>query len=158
MPSVNHNRARILRKDKLPTGSTRRPRLVRINRLALFTRRGGRVEDDILGIIITIRGINDTTAAPAPTARCKTMPQGSTSSSGWGRNQHQSRFRREQWTGHENQLFHREKQSVVIRNPSRSADVPSLMFKRSKMSSYCLRPEQDQTVGWRCRLKCMRTR
>src|SRR6516225_6861722 len=40
----------------------------------------------------------------------------------------------------------------------RSAGVPSIMFKRNKMSSHCLCPEQDQTVGWRCRLKCMRTR
>jgi len=48
--------------------------------------------------------------------------------------------------------------TAVNRNPSRSAGVPSIMFKRSKMSSHCLRPEQDQTAGWRCRLKCMRTR
>lgn len=77
---------------------------------------------------------------------------------GMGRNQHQSRLRCEQWTGHKNQLFQREKQSVLIRNPSRSVPVPGIMFKRNKMSSNCLGPEQDQTVGWRCRLKCMRTR
>src|SRR6516165_3187599 len=40
----------------------------------------------------------------------------------------------------------------------RSAGVPSIMFKRNKMSSHCLCPEQDQTMEWRCRLKYMRTR